>query len=546
LFVPSLKEIAVSKIDGVPDSIKDSNISSIYFKSCSVNGIFSKLPVTLKTFDCNLCKLQVMDGIERLTNLSSLNLPGNNIKTIPNLKDLASLSVLKLERNAITVIPDETAALKSLTVLDLSENPIIAIPDSLGTSTSIKELKLESTNINTIPASLSRLATLESLSIRDAPLNEAIFATTPGGYPKLSRCSLDRDIFCSSESTPAPKACSLKPCPSQNIQQECQLARDAFLKISRSEVFLPSKIFCCSNYLITCADDHITEIKWTDTYSDPNVLFPSELTKLPYLSVLNLENHQLTGPLPADLSNWKNMTYLNLRARPCSFCDSEGNRVRKLNGTLPASLFTEKLKYLSLEENNFEGTFPNTLSSSTTSLTDLNMKANYRLKGPVLKTLVEFPNLTTLELSKVVLNETIPDIDSKWTKLKTLDLSETKLYGTVPESLGNLPNLTLVYLGRNALQGGFTNKQNQWSKLQVCSLYNSGLCIAPSGLPEACDGSLDSNYCSNPAIDAQCATVSSWYEASEQVSPIPKSDCCSSYEVTCSATGIIKLYFCLT
>jgi|GEM_PF-867790 len=114
--------------------------------------------------------IKYLDGIEKLTNLQSVYLYGNNISDITPLKNLRELSGVYLYGNNISDITP-LKDLKKLTKIYLSINKISDITPLEGL-TNLQELDLSANNISNID-SLSGLTNLRKLDLENFPGNDS-------------------------------------------------------------------------------------------------------------------------------------------------------------------------------------------------------------------------------------------------------------------------------------------------------------------------------------------------------------------------------------
>ena len=145
----------------------------------------------------------------------------------------------------------------------------------------------------------------------------------------------------------------------------------------------------CSWIGVTCEEGHVTELNLDQ--NDLSGPIPAELGNLAALSVLNLGDNQLSGPIPAELGN------------------------------LPA------LTFLGLSNNDLTGSIPAELGNSV-ALDELRIDSN-QLSGP------------------------IPADLGGLTALRVLNLGDNQLSGPIPAALGNLTGLVSFRLDINELSG---------------------------------------------------------------------------------------------
>ena len=176
---------------------------------------------------------------------------------------------------------------------------------------------------------------------------------------------------------------------------------------------------------------------------------------------LELNNNQLTGPIPAELGNLANLVYLNLRHN-------------MLSGEIPAELSRlTNLQVMNLYDNELSGTIPAELGQLT-NLLWLVLYDN-ELSGEIPAELGDLTNLQRLVLSENELSGEIPAELSRLTNLQVLDLYDNELSGTIPAELGQLTNLLWLILSENILRGTIPAELSRLTNLQVMNLYDNEL-----------------------------------------------------------------------
>lgn len=122
----------------------------------------------LRILDLSKNKITNISGIDRLANISLLDISHNKIKVIPNEIDvLTSLKILDLGSNNIGEIPETVSKLTALKALDLTKNKIVHLPDGFGGLSSLNSLDLSENGIKTLPSVFGKLSELTTLNLRN-------------------------------------------------------------------------------------------------------------------------------------------------------------------------------------------------------------------------------------------------------------------------------------------------------------------------------------------------------------------------------------------
>ncbi|XP_010495663.1 PREDICTED: LRR receptor-like serine/threonine-protein kinase GSO1 [Camelina sativa] len=193
--------------------------------------------------------------------------------------------------------------------------------------------------------------------------------------------------------------------------------------------------------------------------------FPTAVTRLLDLTVLDLHNNKLTGPVPSEIGRLKHLKTLNLRWN-------------KLQHALPPEIGGLKsLTYLYLSFNNFKGDIPKELANLH-ELQDLHLQENHftgripaelgtlqklrhldvgsnQLVGSIsdlLRIQGCFPALRNLFLNNNYFTGELPNKLANLTNLE-MYLSFNKLTGAIPSALANIPRLTNLHLDHNLFSG---------------------------------------------------------------------------------------------
>ena len=190
---------------------------------------------------------------------------------------------------------------------------------------------------------------------------------------------------------------------------------------------------------------------------------PAALGNLSNLRNLRFEDNQLSGEIPAALGNLTNLRELDL-------C---GNR---LSGEIPAMLGNlSNLQIVNLYDNQVSGEIPAALGNLS-NLRILELWSN-RLSGEIPAMLGNLANLETLNLYDNRLSGEIPAALGNLTNLRNLELWVNRLSGEVPAALGNLTSLEdLLLLGNPLLSGPLPLTLSALPALKLLDIRSTDLC----------------------------------------------------------------------
>ena len=176
---------------------------------------------------------------------------------------------------------------------------------------------------------------------------------------------------------------------------------------------------------------------------------------------LELDNNQLSGPIPSVLGDLTNLEVLNL------------NR-NQLSGSIPLSVGSlMRLRVLRLGSNQLSGSILSSLGRLT-NLEFLNL-GNNQFSGSIPPTFQQLSNLTNLYLNHNHLSGSIPALLGNLSDLVQLSLSANQFSGSIPPGLGSLASLTYLGLYENQLSGSIPSTLGNLTNLNRLHLHSNGL-----------------------------------------------------------------------
>lgn len=223
---------------------------------------------------------------------------------------------------------------------------------------------------------------------------------------------------------------------------------------------------------------------------------PTQLTRLPKLTYLNLSNSQFSGQVPTEISQLSKLSPLDLSSKVDSY--SSDNILRLQSSTFRSLIQNlTSIKHLSLNHVDITAKVPENLanlSSLTTleledcglhgefptrvfhlpNLQYLDVNFNHQLAGY----LPEFHSSNTLKsmnLAGTNFTGMLPPSLGNLTQLKQLDLSSNEFTGPIHSSIGNLTTITMLDLSNNKLQGPIPSSLSQLANLESLLIEGNNL-----------------------------------------------------------------------
>lgn len=204
---------------------------------------------------------------------------------------------------------------------------------------------------------------------------------------------------------------------------------------------------------------------------------PAELGNLRQLRELRLDNNQLSGGIPPELGNLANLEGLHMVRN-------------RLSGPIPPELGNlTSMREIRIWGNDLTGEIPSTLANLT-GLTRFSVALN-DLTGEIPAWLGDLPNLRSILVDQNRLTGKIPDNLAKLTTIEYFNVHSNQLTGNIPSWLADFP-LRRLYLNDNQFVGEIPPEFERLSDLQWIWLRGNSLrgCV-PSGLRDVPNNDLD-------------------------------------------------------
>ncbi|CAL9109649.1 unnamed protein product [Musa acuminata var. zebrina] len=430
---------------GIPSELMNiTTLTTLYLDDNQLTGAIPAAVGNLSSLALlDLSNNQLTGGIPseigNLVPLTLLYLSGNQLAgTIPSeIGNLGRLRNLDFSSNFLVgTIPSSLGSVKDLYILSFYDNNLEAgndvewgFLDALSNCTKLRALDLSRNYLaGMLPRSIANLSTtLERLSM----ITNDIAGSIPAEIVNLAKLS---EVWLSSNLLGGPIPATLGSLPSlQRIALEDNkltgeipaalgnLTGLSILLVSSNELHGPIPLTLARCPLNTL-DLSFNKLSGT---------LPKEILSISTLTVfLNVSSNSLTGPLPPQVGNLKNVRALDVSKN-------------KLSGEVPGSIGgCEVLQYLRMEENLFDGPLPPSFSG---------------LKG-----------LQELDVSRNNLSGSIPSFFGRFPFLRLLNISFNNFEGEIPRD-GIFRNArAFSFAGNNKLCGGVRNL-----KLPPCSFHGS-------------------------------------------------------------------------
>ncbi|XP_059663922.1 receptor-like protein 7 [Cornus florida] len=410
-----------------------SSLTSLHFESCQLQGEFPA-------------------DIFKLPNLQFLSVHYNPDLNgyLPEFSRRSLLKELILARtNFFGELPNSIGYLESLNHLDISyRNFSGSMLSSISNLSQLLHLKLSGNNFSagSMPPWIGNITQLERLYMSSTQLTGQI----PSWLMNLTQLTL-LDLSYNMLHGPIPESISTYFLKTQDELQQLNLSNN------RIQGPLPTWIWNMSTQTLSTLDlsqNFITGFHQPPPLALPwgtLRILDLSLNKLqgslpvPPSSTLvyNVANNKLTGQIPLLICNASSLDVLDLS-------------YNILSGIIPQCLanFSDRLTLLNLRNNKLGGPIPQTYKNGT-QLTMINLSQN-QLVGPVPRSLINCSLLESLDLGNNQINDIFPFWLGTLSESKILILRFNRFHGAIrnPDTSFAFPKLQILDVSHN----GFTSK----------------------------------------------------------------------------------------
>ncbi|KAJ7977192.1 putative Receptor protein kinase [Quillaja saponaria] len=245
----------------------------------------------------------------------------------------------------------------------------------------------------------------------------------------------------------------------------------------------------CKWSAIVCdkTNQTVLEINLTDA-NITGTLFQFDFASFPNITLFNLNNNSLSGPIPSAIGNLSRLTFLDLGNNLFEDIPAELGQLKELqylslfgnnlNGSISYQITTlQKVQYLDLGSNYLSFLPPSEWSkySGMLSLTHLSLIEN-EFNSEFPSFILDCKNLTFLDLSQNQMSGLIPEpLYANLGKLEYLNLTNCGFEGPLSSNFSKLPNLKEIRLGNNKFSGPIPLDLGLISGIHILELNNNSL-----------------------------------------------------------------------
>jgi len=384
----------------------------------------------------------VPQAIFNMSTLQLLYLGGNyNLEgPIPGNKSfsLPMLQIIALQSNSFTgKLPQGLSECQYLQVLSLADNSFDGpVPTWLANLPELADIELSGNNLNgPIPPVLSNLTNLVILDLSFGNLTGEI----PPEFGQLSQLTV---LALSHNKLTGPF-----PSFASNLSELSYIQLGA----NRLSGFLPITLGSTGS---------LVSVVLYDNYLEGNLNFLASLSNCRQLLHLDVGLNHFTGRIP---------DYIGNLSRQLSFFFADRNN---LTGELPATMSNlSSLNWIDLSENHLSSSIPKSIMMMN-KLLNMYLYGN-RLSGPIPEQLCVLGSLEQLVLHDNQLSGSIPDQIGNLSELIYLDLSQNRLSSTIPASLFHLDSLVQLDLYQNSLNGALPVQIGSLKQISIIDLSSN-------------------------------------------------------------------------
>ncbi|XP_057951701.1 receptor-like protein EIX1 [Malania oleifera] len=427
----------------------------------------------LRSLDLSFNKLQgtISGAIDNLTSLTELQLRKSDLEgRIPrSLGNLCSLRVLDLSWNQLNgdiseFLGHNSCIQETLESLDLTGNHLSGqLPDQLAEFKTLSNLDISKNFISgPIPVSIGKLSSLRDLDISSNFFNGSI-PKSLGSFSNLEKLDISKNFL-------------------QGTISEVHLAN-----LTRLKYFFANQLNQLALQVNRNWIPSFQLLKFSMSSSHVGPQFPRWLETQKNLRQLELRNASISDVIPAWFSSLSQISYLDLSQNqiqstlpPMSstlhYLDLSKNF---LNGSITTHLCRRKVKetnltYVDLSRNHFSGELPDCWMKFK-QLRVLRLDNN-NFQGNMPSSMSSLTSLKYLQLGRNNLSGKIPTVWRNFNNLIVLDLEENKFSGSIPLWMGkSFPGLRLLSLRSNMLSGSIPPKLCLLKSLQILDLSHNNI-----------------------------------------------------------------------
>ncbi|VVA40459.1 PREDICTED: probable LRR receptor [Prunus dulcis] len=431
-----------------PHNVLSSWNESIHF--CSWHGVSCgrrhRQRVTWLDLQSQKLAGSLSPHIGNLSFLRALELQNNSFshEIPPQIGHLHRLQGLSLHNNSFSGrIPYNISYCSNLIFMNFGYNRLVGkIPSELGSLLKLREVDLKVNNLTgEIPPSLGNLSSLGRLNADGNNLVGSLPASL-GQLKKLTFLALDSNNL---SGTIPPSMYNLSALHTFSVL------------VNQIQGSLPPDL-----------GKTLPNLKFFAVAG--NKFFgslPPSLSNATSLQRLQVQWNKLTGKVP-DFRKLHNLSAFAIQGnRLGSGTDGDLSFLSDLTNAT-------ELEVLIIDDNNFGGTLPTSISNLSTKL-ELFWFDRNQIHGSIPTDIGNLVNLESLTVGENSLTGNIPTEIQKLSSLVELDISFNTLSGSIPSSLGNLTKLYNLFLQGNNLEGVIPSNLGNCQQLILLDLSNNKL-----------------------------------------------------------------------